>query len=128
MLTILAPLYREAEVLPNLIAAISRLDYPVWRLDVKLLVEADDPATITAIEKLQLPAHFEVIPIPPGAPRTKPKALNYALAFARDDIIAIYDTEDLPNPGQPRGRWRHSAWSWQFGCCASAAPDSQWRR
>lgn len=102
MLTILAPLYREAEVVPNLIAAISRLDYPAWRLDVKLLVESDDPETIAAIERLQLPAFFEVIPVPPGAPRTKPKALNYALAFARGDIIAIYDAEDLPDPGQPR--------------------------
>ncbi len=101
-LTILAPLYREAEVVPNLIAAISRLDYPAWRLDVKLLVESDDPETIAAIERLQLPAFFEVIPVPPGAPRTKPKALNYALAFARGDIIAIYDAEDLPDPGQPR--------------------------
>lgn len=102
MLTILVPLYREAEVVANLIAAISQLDYPAWRLDVKLLVEADDPETIAAIEKLQLSACFEVIPVPPGAPRTKPKALNYALAFAKGEIIAIYDAEDLPAPGQPR--------------------------
>ncbi len=102
MLTILVPLYREAEVVANLVAAISRLDYPVWRLDVKLLVEADDPDTIAAIERLNLPDCFEVIPVPPGAPRTKPKALNYALAFARGEIIAIYDAEDLPDPGQPR--------------------------
>ena len=102
MLTILVPLYREAEVVANLIAAISQLDYPVWRLDVKLLVEADDPETIVVIEKLHLPACFEVIPVPPGAPRTKPKALNYALAFVRGDIIAIYDAEDLPAPEQPR--------------------------
>jgi glycosyltransferase XagB len=102
MLTILVPLYREAEVVPNLIASISRLDYPAWRLDVKLLVEADDPDTIAAIETQRLPACFEVIPVPPGAPRTKPKALNYALAFARGDIIAIYDAEDLPSADQPR--------------------------
>lgn len=102
MLTLLVPLYREAAVVPNLVAAISRLDYPARRLDVKLLVEADDPETIAAIEAQDLPAHFEVIPVPPGMPRTKPKALNYALAFARGDIIAIYDAEDLPAPGQPR--------------------------
>ena len=101
-LTILVPLYREAEVVPNLVAAISRLDYPSWRLDVKLLVEADDPGTIAAVEAQRLPDCFEVIPVPPGAPRTKPKALNYALAFARGDIVAIYDAEDLPSPDQPR--------------------------
>lgn len=101
-ITVLVPLYREAEVVPNLIDAISKLDYPAWRLDVKLLVEADDPETIAAIESQRLPHHFEVIPIPPGAPRTKPKALNYALAFARGDIIAIFDAEDLPSAEQPR--------------------------
>jgi cellulose synthase/poly-beta-1,6-N-acetylglucosamine synthase-like glycosyltransferase len=102
MITILVPLYREAEIVPNLLAAISQLDYPSWRLDVKLLVEADDPETIAAIEKHALPDCVEVLPIPPGEPRTKPKALNYALAFARGEIVAIYDAEDLPDPGQPR--------------------------
>lgn len=102
VITILVPLYREAEVVPTLLAAISRLDYPSWRLDVKLLVEADDPETIAAIERHPLPECVEVLPIPPGEPRTKPKALNYALAFARGDIVAIYDAEDLPDPGQPR--------------------------
>ena len=101
-LTILVPLYREAEVVPNLINAISQLDYPSWRMDVKLLVEADDPGTIAAIEAQHLPDCFEVIPVPPGAPRTKPKALNYALTFARGDIVAIFDAEDSPSPEQPR--------------------------
>jgi cellulose synthase/poly-beta-1,6-N-acetylglucosamine synthase-like glycosyltransferase len=101
-LTVLVPLYREASVVPQLIAAISRLDYPSRLLDVKLLVEADDPETIAAIEAQQLPAWFEVIPVPPGEPRTKPKALNYALAFARGDVVAIFDAEDLPSSDQPR--------------------------
>lgn len=102
MLTILVPLYREAEVVPNLVAALIRLDYPAHRLDIKLLVEADDPGTIAAIERLTLPAHFEVIPIPRSQPRTKPKALNYALAFALGEYVAIFDAEDLPYPSQPR--------------------------
>jgi cellulose synthase/poly-beta-1,6-N-acetylglucosamine synthase-like glycosyltransferase len=102
MITVLVPLYREADVVPTLIAAIARLDYPSWRLDVKLLVEADDPETIAAIEAQWLPSYIEVIPVPPGEPRTKPKALNYALAFARGDVIAIFDAEDLPSPDQAR--------------------------
>jgi glycosyltransferase XagB len=101
-LSVLVPLYREANVVPQLIAAISRLDYPRHLLDVKLLVEADDPETIAAIVAEPLPACFEVIPVPPGLPRTKPKALNYALAFARGEIVAIFDAEDAPSPDQAR--------------------------
>ena len=55
-LSVLVPLYREARVVPQLIAAISRLDYPRRLLDVKLLVEADDPETIAAVEAQPLPA------------------------------------------------------------------------
>lgn len=102
MLTILVPLYREARIVPQLIAAILRLDYPHRLLDVKLLVEADDPETIAAVGAQILPAHFEVLPVPPGLPRTKPKALNYAVAFARGEFIAIFDAEDAPSPDQPR--------------------------
>jgi len=105
-LTILVPLYREANVVSDLVEAIARLDYPTWRLDVKLLVEADDGETIDAVRRLNLPAQFEIIPVPPGEPRTKPKALNYGLAFARGKIVAVFDAEDRPNPEQPRAAMR----------------------
>lgn len=101
-LSVLVPLYREAAVVQQLIAAISRVDYPRHLLDVKLLVEADDPETIAAVMAQALPAFFEVIPVPPGLPRTKPKALNYALAFARGEYVAIFDAEDAPSPDQAR--------------------------
>jgi glycosyltransferase XagB len=101
-LSVLVPLYREADVVPQLIAAISRLDYPRHLLDVKLLVEADDPETIAAVLAQSVPTCFEVIPVPPGLPRTKPKALNYALAFARGEFVAIFDAEDAPSPDQAR--------------------------
>ena len=39
---------------------------------------------------------------PPGGPRTKPKALNAALPFARGNITAVYDAEDRPDPDQLR--------------------------
>src|SRR3954468_16857453 len=38
--TVLVPLYREAAVVPRLIAALEALDYPRDLLDAKLLVEA----------------------------------------------------------------------------------------
>ncbi len=101
-LTALVPLYREAEVASALIQSIQKLDYPVDRLDVKLLIEADDEPTLRAVLAAGPPSWFEIIPVPPGAPRTKPKALNYGLASARGDYIAVFDAEDRPAPDQPR--------------------------
>jgi cellulose synthase/poly-beta-1,6-N-acetylglucosamine synthase-like glycosyltransferase len=103
VLTVLVPLYREGpDVVAALIAALSKLDYPSDKLDVKLLLEADDEDTVLAVRQANVPTHFELIPVPPGAPRTKPKALNYGLASARGEIVAVFDAEDRPSPEQPR--------------------------
>ena len=100
--TILVPLYRERRVLPKLVAALSRFDYPAAKLDVKILIEADDAETRDAIRHVQLPPFFEVVTVPHGAPRTKPRALNVGLALARGQYVVVYDAEDVPEPGQLR--------------------------
>ena len=43
-----------------------------------------------------------MIPVPAEGPRTKPKALNVALPFARGTFTVIYDAEDRPEPNQLR--------------------------
>jgi cellulose synthase/poly-beta-1,6-N-acetylglucosamine synthase-like glycosyltransferase len=40
--------------------------------------------------------------MPPGGPRTKPRALNIGLQEAQGDYIVIYDAEDQPDPDQLR--------------------------
>lgn len=103
VLTILVPLYREGpDIVSALIGALGELDYPREKLDVKLLLEADDQGTIEGVLNSSLPSWFELIPVPPGAPRTKPKALNYGLASARGEVVAVFDAEDRPSPEQPR--------------------------
>lgn len=100
--TIILPVYREAGVLPALVEAIGALDYPRDRLDVKIVVEADDIATRAVAEALAIDGDVEVIAAPQGEPRTKPRALNIALAFARGDFVTVYDAEDRPHPDQLR--------------------------
>jgi cellulose synthase/poly-beta-1,6-N-acetylglucosamine synthase-like glycosyltransferase len=100
--TILVPLYRDAKVVPALSWALRSLDYPRSRLDIKLVLEEDDEETIRACREAGLEANVELILVPPGEPRTKPKALNYALRFARGELLTIYDAEDLPDPLQLR--------------------------
>jgi cellulose synthase/poly-beta-1,6-N-acetylglucosamine synthase-like glycosyltransferase len=100
--TILAPLYREANAVGGLVAALRRLDYPPEKLDIKLLVEPDDVETRAALAQLNLEPPFQVVVSPDVGPRTKPKALNVALPFARGTFTVIYDAEDRPDPGQLR--------------------------
>jgi len=98
--TVMVPLYREAAVVPDLIRSLRALDYPPALLDLKLVVEADDAETIAAAEAVRAFAGFDIVRVPPGGPRTKPKAANYALAFARGEYLVIYDAEDRPEPDQ----------------------------
>ncbi|MCX8100659.1 MAG: glycosyltransferase [Geminicoccaceae bacterium] len=98
--TVLVPMYREPEVLPILAAALRRLDYPLAKLDVKLVLEADDETTIAAAKALDLEGIFEIVVVPPSEPRTKPKACNYALQLATGEYLVIYDAEDKPEPDQ----------------------------
>ncbi len=100
--TILCPLYREANVVADLVAALQRLDYPTEALDIKLLVEGDDPNTLTAALAVSASPYIEVVIIPACAPRTKPKALNVGLSRARGEFIVVYDAEDRPHPQQLR--------------------------
>jgi len=100
--TIICALYREANVVANLAAAIRALDYPVEKLDVKFVLEADDHETRRALAGLDPGLPFEIITAPAIGPRTKPKALNAALAFARGSFTVIYDAEDVPEPDQLR--------------------------
>jgi cellulose synthase/poly-beta-1,6-N-acetylglucosamine synthase-like glycosyltransferase len=100
--TILCPLYHEANGVADLVAALERLDYPRDALDIKLIVEGDDVDTIAATLAVSGAPHIDVVIVPPAAPRTKPKALNAALAHARGDYVVVYDAEDRPHPQQLR--------------------------
>jgi cellulose synthase/poly-beta-1,6-N-acetylglucosamine synthase-like glycosyltransferase len=98
--TILVPAYKEPEVISQLVDNLAALEYPRDLLEIRLLLEEDDFETIAAAEALRLEAPFEVVVVPPEGPRTKPKALNYALLSSRGDLVCIYDAEDRPEPKQ----------------------------
>jgi len=100
--TIIAALYREARSVGGLLHAIERLDYPREKLDVLLTVEHDDDDTRAAIAAYAGPLPLRIIVAPPGTPRTKPRALNAALPFARGGLTVVYDAEDRPERRQLR--------------------------
>lgn len=100
--SVLVALYHEEAVVPQLIEALNRLDWPRSRLDIKLVCEEDDDDTIGLLELMKLPPEYEIVRVPVRNPRTKPKALTYALAGARGSLLAVYDAEDRPSPGQLR--------------------------
>ncbi len=99
------PAYDETEVIYDLVAGMTALEYPREKLQVLLLLEEDDHGTVEAAkDAISLPGGeiVTVILVPAAQPRTKPKACNYGLHFATGEIVTIYDAEDKPDPLQLR--------------------------
>ena len=98
--TVVAALYDEAAIIPQLIERLSQIDYPADRLQGFIALEARDLASQEAARRVKMPDWLSVLIVPPGNPQTKPRALNYALERATGDIITVYDAEDDPDPLQ----------------------------
>ena len=100
--TVIVALYREVAAIEQLIACLNALDWPPEKLDIKLVLEPDDHATRAALQAMRLGPPYEVVIAPAVGPRTKPKALNAALPFARGAFVTVFDAEDRPEADQLR--------------------------
>ena len=100
--SILAPLYQEGAAVAGLVRALRALDYPLDRLEIKLIVEHDDHETLDALAPIELPPQFELVLLPDGWPNTKPRACNFALRDVRTEMVVVFDAEDRPEPDQLR--------------------------
>ena len=118
--TVVVPLFREARMLEQVVRNLDALDYPRAKLDIKIMLEAGDTATLAAATRLALPVPYDIVVLPDGHPRTKPRALNAALESARGEYLVVYDAEDRPDPGQLRAAAAHFAGSPHRLACLQA--------
>jgi glycosyltransferase XagB len=100
VVSIMVALFREPDIATRLVRRLGRLQYPRELLDVLLVVEEEDRATLRALTQAHLPPWIRVVVVPDGPLKTKPRALNYALTHCRGTIIGVYDAEDAPDPDQ----------------------------
>lgn len=100
--TVLVPLLRETKLIERTLQNLNALDYPKAKLDIKLVLEESDRTTAGIFDGLRLPFHMEVIMVPKRLPETRHKALNYALSFARGDLLAVYHADEMPPTDQLR--------------------------
>ena len=99
--TVLVPLFREAAWSATA-GSLRALDYPAERLEVMLIVECVDGRPRRPSPAPCSTPHMQVLVVPEGEPRTKPRAIQYALQFAQGDYVVVYDAEDAPEPDQLR--------------------------
>lgn len=100
--TVIVPLRDESAMAAQIVRGLEAIDYPRDRLQVLLVLEADDRATRAALVATGLAPHMRLIACPPTGPFTKPRACNVAMAEATGRIVVVFDAEDEPDPAQLR--------------------------
>lgn len=98
--TVLVPVFKEANIVPQLVGNLGRIDYPADKLEVLVLIEEEDHLTRDAYLGSNPPPNFHIVTIPKGTPQTKPRACNVGLFFASGEYLVIFDAEDAPEPDQ----------------------------
>ncbi len=114
--SVLVPLRDEANMVPQLARALGRIDYPAAKLEILFVVEQRSPETVEAVRNVLSDPRFELVVVPDSEPRTKPKAMNFALPMVRGAYVAIYDAEDIPDPQQLRLAASRFALHPEFDC------------
>jgi cellulose synthase/poly-beta-1,6-N-acetylglucosamine synthase-like glycosyltransferase len=98
--TVLVPVFKEANIVPQLVGNLGKIDYPADKLEVLVLIEEEDHLTRDAYLGSNPPPNFHIVTIPKGTPQTKPRACNVGLFFASGEYLVIFDAEDAPDPDQ----------------------------
>lgn len=98
--SVLLPARDEAAVIADTINTLWNARYPRDRLELLVICQADDEATIeaatSALRSLDSPRARLVVY--GDEPFNKPHALNVGLASASNDIVAVFDAEDDVHP------------------------------
>jgi cellulose synthase/poly-beta-1,6-N-acetylglucosamine synthase-like glycosyltransferase len=94
------PVHRAPDAVPDLVGELSALDYPAGKLEIVLLLEEDDDETIDAAHAAEPPASMKFLLVPDAAPKTRAKACNVGLLFARGEHVVVYGAADRPDPDQ----------------------------
>ncbi len=102
-ISVLVPCHNEGRVIAHTIEALQKLDYPRQKAEFLLINDGSTDDTAEVIRGYAADPRVRLLEVPPQlSARGKSGALNFALTQARHPFIAIYDADNLPEPGALR--------------------------
>ena len=106
VITILIPSKNERSVLPRLLSALSKQDYPKAKMDI-IVIEADSDVTKSRI----CTRDFDGLQIRVLKGKKtmlgKPLALKEASKYSKGEIVAVFDADSIPEPNALRNVAEH---------------------
>lgn len=102
--TVLVPARDEEAVIAATVARLQELRYPEGKLEIMVINDGSRDATLeTARRQAGADPRFRFLDIPAAeGGRGKSATLNRAFREARGEVIAVYDADNLPEPGSLR--------------------------
>jgi cellulose synthase/poly-beta-1,6-N-acetylglucosamine synthase-like glycosyltransferase len=94
--SILVPVKNEENVIGRLLAALSKLNYPADKREI-VIVEDGSTDKTQDICMNYAKEHKNVTILHRPFSTGKPSALNYGLAHAKGDLVAIFDADNVPD-------------------------------
>jgi len=102
-ISVLVPCHNEGRVIRHTLEALQKLDYPPELLEFLLINDGSTDDTAAVIEGFASDRRVRLLEVPRArSARGKAGALNFALPHARHALVAIYDADNLPEPGALR--------------------------
>jgi len=93
--SIVVPVKNEERVIDRLLASLSTLDYPLNKREIIIVEDGStDKTNDICVNYAKEHANVKILhkPVSNG----KPSALNFGLAHAKGDIVAIFDADNVP--------------------------------
>ncbi len=102
--TILVPAHNEEVVLASTIESLLHLDYPRDRMEIIVIEDSSTDRTRRVVEHMMaVDRRLRLVSVPSGlGGQGKSHALNLGLPYATHNLIAVYDADNIPEPGSLR--------------------------
>lgn len=106
-ISVVVPCHNEEKVIAHTIRALLAFDYPAGKIEILIINDGSTDGTAAVVRQFTDP-RVRLLEVPKHrAARGKSGALNFALREARHEVLAIYDADNMPEPGALRPLAEH---------------------
>jgi len=95
-ISVLVPVKNEEKVVGRLLKSLFSLDYPSQKLEVILIDDGSTDRTVELCKEYVAEHPNRIKLLCRSTSDGKPSALNYGLKFARGEIVATFDADNVP--------------------------------
>jgi cellulose synthase/poly-beta-1,6-N-acetylglucosamine synthase-like glycosyltransferase len=98
MVSIIVPVKDEERVVGRLLKALLRLDYSLEKMEILIVEDGSTDKTVEICKEYARLYPDQVRLLHKHESNGKPSALNFAFKYAKGDVIAVFDADNVPEP------------------------------